>query len=57
MPYHVDQRDVEEHPAGDGKDPGVSGGVSADDQTQDQPQVTHAGRQEVVHQRLLYRHP
>lgn len=43
MPYHVDQRDVEEHPASDGKDPGVSCGVSADNQTQDQPQVTHAG--------------
>ena len=42
--YHVHEWDVEEHSAGDGKDPGVGGCVGAQDDPQDQPQVTHTGR-------------
>ena len=55
--YHVHEWDVEEHSAGDGKDPGVGGGVGTHNDPQDQPQVTHTGRQEVIQQRLLHSHP
>ena len=50
--HHVDQRDVEEHAAGEAED--VAGGALQlpEQDAEDQPKVTSARRQEVVHQRL-----
>ena len=55
-PYHVDKCNVEEHASGDSEDPDGSFGGLSDENPDDQTEVTHARREEVVAQRLLHRH-
>ena len=55
-PYHVYERDVEEHASGDSEDPDGSLGGLSDEDPDDQTEVTHARREKVVAQRLLHRH-
>ena len=56
IPYHISERDVEEHAASQSEDVGVGGGVLAKHDTNDQAQVTAEGGEEVGYQRLAYRH-
>ncbi|KAF2987397.1 hypothetical protein EK904_002435 [Melospiza melodia maxima] len=57
-PYHVDQGHVEEHAGGDGEDPqGDVVGVLAHGRADQHADVGHHGRQQVVYDGLLHRHP